>query len=186
MKSYWDKRAIVHDMDAVGHIGLDQEVNEIIFGNFASVLRRACNGDKLGSIIDLGCGVGRWGTVLAKLGVYTTCVDFSSEMLNRNPSSDEVKVLADIASLPFEDDEYDTAFCCTVLQHVIDDELCIEAIREAQRVAKKFILIEAMCNWEGMEHIVYRPVSWYMKQLGTGVEKVRRAVYPHYLVWWSK
>jgi len=184
LKDYWNKRAIVHDMDAVGHIGMDQQQNEIIFGNFISTLRRACNGTDLGMIVDLGCGVGRWKSILGSYGVYAAGVDFSREMLQRNPSS-EVFV-SDICTLPFDDKEFDTAFICTVLQHLVDDEMCVKAIEEAQRVSKRLIMIEAMCNWTPLEHIAYRQVPWYLEKLGRGVKMVRKAYEPHYLVWWEQ
>lgn len=185
MKDYWNKRALVHNMDSVGHIGLDQHQNEITFGNFVSTLRRACNGQDLGVMVDLGCGVGRWETILnGSFGSYAAGVDFSLEMLRRNPSSK--KFLADITSLPFDDNEFETAFCCTVLQHIVEDEKCAQAIKEAQRVAKRFIIIEAMCGWQNLEHVVYRQVPWYLRQLGRGVKKVRKAKEPHYLVWWEQ
>jgi ubiquinone/menaquinone biosynthesis C-methylase UbiE len=57
-----------------------------------------------GTIVDLGCGNGRF-LAYADLGV-----DFGKEMLKRAKSKKKYLVLASILCLPFRDESFDTSF----------------------------------------------------------------------------
>jgi SAM-dependent methyltransferase len=80
--------------------------------------------------LDLGCGEGRFGRVLAALGHRVVAVDASPAMVERACETLEA-VVADAASLPFEDGACDLVTAFMSLQDVDDLR---GAVREAGRV----------------------------------------------------
>lgn len=77
------------------------------------------------SVLDVGCGTGRWSFRLAAAGALVTGIDFSTGMLEKahaKPGADGLRfVQHDLAKpLPFEDNAFDGIVCCLVLEHVAE------------------------------------------------------------------
>ena len=96
------------------------------------------------SVLDVGCGVGHWGTLLASVlspAASITGVDREDEWVDAATRRAAALGLADrcsyrpgvVESLPFDDATFDLVTCQTVLIHVRDPRA---AIREMLRVTK--------------------------------------------------
>jgi SAM-dependent methyltransferase len=102
---------------------------------------------KLGAVhdvLDVGCGVGHWGMLLAHLipkGARVTGVDREAVWVERANARARERGIADgfsylqgdATKLPFADDMFDLTTCQTVLIHMSDPGA---AIREMRRVTK--------------------------------------------------
>lgn len=86
-----------------------------------------------GATLDLGCGEGRGGVALHRLGHRTVGVDSSPSLarLAAETGAYHQAVVADAASLPFDDASFDLAIAFMSLQDMDDAP---EAVREAARV----------------------------------------------------
>jgi SAM-dependent methyltransferase len=84
------------------------------------------------TVIDVGCGTGRWTARLSAFGV-----DRSPEMLrrgSRNPSLRDHLLLADAAALPFASGVADLTLCSFAVSYISDLRA---ATREMARVTKR-------------------------------------------------
>lgn len=73
------------------------------------------------SLLDVGCGAGRFTEVALAVGAHVTAVDYSSAVdacwQNHGPHPRLNVVQADIYRLPFPEPSFDYVFCLGVLQH---------------------------------------------------------------------
>jgi SAM-dependent methyltransferase len=76
------------------------------------------------SVLDVGCGAGRFAEVPLNLGSRVVAIDYSSAvdacMANLGPSPRLDVVQADIYKLPFKDASFSYVYCFGVLQHTPD------------------------------------------------------------------
>lgn len=93
-------------------------------------------GEKNETVLELGCGPGRYAAMLSSLGYSVTGVDPSSfpawEMIRRHTNArlmDEVFA----EDLPFEDESFDNVACLGALLYFADSE---KALAEIRRVLK--------------------------------------------------
>jgi SAM-dependent methyltransferase len=104
-------------------------------------------------VLDVGCGVGRWSRMLAARGAQVTGVDLSPTMVEqarRRAAADGVADrcqfhVQDLSRLDV-DGPFDLVLGVTVLQHILDPELLLSAVRGMrQRLAPggRMILLEA-------------------------------------------
>ncbi len=95
--------------------------------------------DKLGKILDLGCGSGRNCIKLNKNEEYY-CLDFSSEMLKKakeNLKNQDVKfILSETNNIPFEDNFFDSCICYAVLHCIREKEKRTQTLQEIYRTLK--------------------------------------------------
>ena len=100
--------------------------------------------DAVRDVLDVGCGVGHWGAVLANVlpaearitGIdrEATWVEKASERAKRRPSPARFSYrVGEVQKLPFPDDTFDLTTCQTVLIHVPDPAA---ALAEMIRVTK--------------------------------------------------
>jgi SAM-dependent methyltransferase len=88
------------------------------------------------TILDVGCGDGRITNELAhKYNIIG--MDISREALRHVKMR---KVLAKIEQIPFQKQSFDLILCTEVIEHLHDTILC-KAIREIERVSKKYIFL---------------------------------------------
>ena len=91
-------------------------------------------GDK---ILDVGCGSGIWlDRLRQQFGVDGVGVDISTNSLKdaAHASSEDIAFVGgDISHLPFKDGFFDAVFSLDVLEHVVEQDLCL---REMVRVLK--------------------------------------------------
>ena len=100
-----------------------------MIGNFQEYL------NKDDAILDVGAGTCNVYEILSKQGYQITALDVENLSF-----VDHVKpVIYDGTTMPFVDNQFDTALILTVLHHTPEPE---KILQEAQRVAKRMILIE--------------------------------------------
>lgn len=93
-------------------------------------------------VLDVGCGPGRFTLELARLGAQIVAVDISPGQLELHRSyttklgsAVEDRVVADVLSLPFEDDAFDVTVCYGgAISYVLDR--APEAVAELARVTR--------------------------------------------------
>ena len=96
-----------------------------------------------GKVLDAGCGYGRW----AKLFDEYTGIDFSPDFIEiakkKNPG--KLFIRADLKNIPFEDKEFDWAFCVSI-KKMVEDNLGSDSWKQMQeelkRVAKNVLILE--------------------------------------------
>lgn len=97
----------------------------------------ACSGDISGlAVLDIGCGEGRFGRMLAERGAVVTGLDPCAPLIaaaqDRSPTS--LYTVGGAENLPFRDRVFDAAIMYLVLIDVFDFR---KAIREAHRVLRE-------------------------------------------------
>jgi ubiquinone/menaquinone biosynthesis C-methylase UbiE len=86
-----------------------------------------------GRVLEVGCGAGELAEQLVALGIDVTAIDTSQRMVDLTRARGVKAQVADIQSLPFEDDAFDCVVAGWVLYHVVDRA---HAIRECARVLR--------------------------------------------------
>jgi len=88
------------------------------------------------TILDAGCGKGRFSKILANKGGVVTGVDLSNELLKvaKNKIKNANFIIGNILDLEFLDNSFDYIICVEALEHVPDTD---KAIKEMVRVLKK-------------------------------------------------
>jgi len=130
-KKYWDKRALSWDVQATDEPWDSEEVKKMI--------------DKLPekpqSVLDMGCGNGKWFPLLSQFGEYE--------------GFDIAKKLVDIAKKKYPkgkfkvgkvetykaDKKFDLAFSYTTLEHIVDADFP-KAVKNIKKLANYLLLIE--------------------------------------------
>lgn len=104
-----------------------KEVTFSFLGNLSAV-----------TIVDIGCGIGRFSGELARKGKKVYAVDISHSMLRRAKEAITVGnvyfLLASALELPLRENIADLTFGVTVLEHLVDDELFRATIEEIKRI----------------------------------------------------
>lgn len=123
---------------------LTESEREMIFKDYFSVFpwadlpANACGAD-------IGCGSGRWATVVADRVAQLCCVDASSEALevakkNLAGRANVTFMKADVGNLPFVDGELDFAYSLGVLHHVPDPQKAIANVARALKSGAPFLV----------------------------------------------
>lgn len=89
------------------------------------------------TMLEVGAGNGFFSHTFSK-EFELTALDFSQNMLDKNPLPAERKVLGDGEPLPFEENTFDVVLCGSLLHHL---ERPIDAVREMTRVARRFVVL---------------------------------------------
>ncbi len=98
------------------------------------------------SVLDIGCGVGRWSGLMSALGGDVTGIDLQAETLvdnrRRFPACRFLEMTAD--SLALRAESFDVAVSVTVIQHMPDDaqEAALSEIRRVLRAGGCLVLLE--------------------------------------------
>jgi ubiquinone/menaquinone biosynthesis C-methylase UbiE len=95
------------------------------------------------SVLDAGCGYGRWAQ---RFNNYMG-VDFSPDFIAkaRKENHDKLFMVANLKELPFSDKTFDVAFCVSIKKMIIDnlgEDEWFHMEQELKRVAKKVLLLE--------------------------------------------
>jgi 2-polyprenyl-3-methyl-5-hydroxy-6-metoxy-1,4-benzoquinol methylase len=132
-RAYWEQRAqrfagVGAGLGAVCSYGMPEFYNRYIYVTQWLALRPWLRGAAGTKVLDVGCGVGRWTTRLARAGCAVTAVDVAMSMVaqarhrvTRDGVADRCRfVVADVAGLMLNE-RFDRIFVVTVLQHILDD-----------------------------------------------------------------
>jgi glycosyltransferase involved in cell wall biosynthesis/SAM-dependent methyltransferase len=184
MINIWDQRASRLQHRSVGYHSwnetrFEEETKrwwERLYAHFLSL-----SAEEVHSILDFGCGVGRFSTRLASCGLEVTGADISLRMLQlANKSTVSGLKLLQIspnAPLPFASGAFDALWICTVLQH-IHDSMFTEITKELRRVLKQDALLLICENteqrkgrWSKSGHVIFRRPNEYIAHF-TGISIV--------------
>lgn len=94
----------------------------------ATVLLRIVKHYIAGDILDIGAGSGALIKLLKSKGFVAKGVDLYS-------TSDDISQ-GTITDMPFADESFNTAFCCDVIEHLVDEQID-KGLKETARVLKK-------------------------------------------------
>jgi SAM-dependent methyltransferase len=94
-----------------------------------------CREPGIRSVLEIGCGAGRDGALLAKAGLEYVGVDASREAVTVCRELGLVASQASATALPFEPDRFDAAWCMSTLMHLPGDDLA-RALDELRRVVR--------------------------------------------------
>jgi SAM-dependent methyltransferase len=145
-EDYWDKVALEARLkirtsgsyDNWLAIYTDARVSSLL----VDALRQYQNGNG-GSLLDLGCGSGKWVSLFAKRFPKMTMlgIDLSKQMLELAKMQTNKQKNIGLANmnatrLAISDDRFELITTVTVLQHIADDNSWRAAIREIVRVTK--------------------------------------------------
>ncbi|HXH78486.1 class I SAM-dependent methyltransferase [Nocardioides sp.] len=108
-----------------------------------------CGDEGLSSVVEVGCGAGRDGTVLHAAGLDYAGVDFTSAAARMCSGLGLKAVQASAVTLPFADGSFDAAWSMSTLMHLPADGMRT-ALAEMQRVVRPRGLIEVGI-WGGTE-----------------------------------
>lgn len=129
--------------------------------------------DKSGSLLDVSCGRGELMQAAADMGFSPVA---GTEAVPELCSYCVIQ--AQIHDLPFDDKSFDVVTCIDVIEHILEPDI-VPALRELERVARKFVLIAAAdypTYWDGVNlHPSARPYSaWHELFSKTFTGKVTR------------
>jgi ubiquinone/menaquinone biosynthesis C-methylase UbiE len=100
-------------------------------------LVRRSLGPGVRTLLEVGAGSGFLSLPLSE--VYDlTCLDFSENMLSKNPLPADRKVVGRAEDLPFSDDSFDAVLCANLLHHLEEPQL---AVVEMRRVARRHLIL---------------------------------------------
>jgi SAM-dependent methyltransferase len=111
------------------------------------------------SLLDVGCGVGRFNDLLLNRCGKVMGVDSCKDMISKNTN---ISVLSPITKLPFPDDKFDAALSVWTLQflNVEDMETAIAEISRVLKTGSSMFLIEQM-SIKGYDQVPARVPSVY-------------------------
>jgi 2-polyprenyl-3-methyl-5-hydroxy-6-metoxy-1,4-benzoquinol methylase len=120
------------------------------------------------TVLEVGCGAGRFTEILLKHGAVVVSVDLSSAIeanaANFPPGPDHRVAQADVRTLPFGRCQFDGVFCLGVVQHTPDPEETIAALYEQVRPG----------GWLAIDHYAISPSSWTWLGVHAARQVVRR------------
>jgi SAM-dependent methyltransferase len=174
-KNYWSEVAAkFRSADATGfapvlHPGAPEWFNRVIDSQQLRAVKRALalsTARRSSSVLDVGCGSGRWVRRYQAFGYRATGLDATQTMLQiaRDQKTSAQLISGEAQRLPFADFSFDCVSDITVVQH-IPFSLQPLAISEMMRVLRpdgSLILIE-LIRGEGL-HIFPRPPEDWIRQ----------------------
>lgn len=145
LAEYWDQRARDYasrgaGLRAVCSYGMPSFYNGYIHLTQHLALARHLRVDAGTSVLDLGCGIGRWSRLLARRGANVTGVDVSASMLEearkrtaKEGLTDRIDYqVGDLSTFNLER-TFDLVLSVTVVQHILDEDAFALAIRNVAR-----------------------------------------------------
>jgi SAM-dependent methyltransferase len=170
VEAKYEARASLDPLRAVLDAG-DPDNRKNAFVDFLE--KRALEGvlgrRRIGTAVDLGCGVGRFFPLLSSRAGAVVGVDATEALLRAVPRGGEAGrarlVRGSAVAIPLRDASADLVFCSSVLIHVTDERDLASVAAEVRRVLRpggRFVAIEHITPRPGSERregIVYRSLS---------------------------
>lgn len=109
------------------------------------------------SILDAGCGGGRYAKVCGEAGAtvfgadHTQAVDKAAELCRHLPNVQFVQ--ADLKHLPFEPESFDAVFSIGVMHHDVNTRAVFEAVAQMVKPGGKYVVWLYRRNWAWQEWI---------------------------------
>jgi SAM-dependent methyltransferase len=171
---YWERRVRDHGRRAVLNLGHSDEEFERFTAwqsdQLFPSLRAQLRGDEK-SILDFGCGAGRFTPELARLiGGRAIGVDPIPRLLEMASKAEgvEYKIVRD-GILPLSDASIDAAWICIVLSSITDPDALALSAREIERVLVPgglVFLVENVEDKPDKPTFCFRPESFYRDLFG--------------------
>ena len=166
---WWQRRARRRGARAV--VNLQHHNVAEITAYQKSVLYPLFNAERRGderSILDFGCGTGRFTPDLADLtGAHVVGVDPIAQLIALAPSHPNVEYrLLKRGTIPAADHEFDIVWICLVLIGITDEHALTRAIAEIRRVLRPgglVFLVENTHQRGNLPHHIYRPIEFYTR-----------------------
>lgn len=138
-KKYWDRRASKEGLKSVmQRPEMDLAEQRMI----STVLNDLQGGD---SVLDFGCGIGRFFPLLKKRFKVVWATDFSEEMLRRAKESNGDGVqfcsIDSFINYPFSANSFDAVFCFTVLLHITSDREWKQTLKKLFAISIRYLII---------------------------------------------
>jgi SAM-dependent methyltransferase len=130
------------------------------------------------SVLDLGCGRGRWSKEYARRGAELTGVDISAEAVSL--LADEMPkhhfISQDITSLSFPDESFDIVNSVTVLQHMPDwkQRVALTLLSRWLKRGGYVVLLENVLAFDAPHVFPHRANEWIEMVEATGLKCVYR------------
>ena len=130
-KKYWENRAKDWDIQATDEPFDTEEIKKVIDSL----------PEKPKSILDMGCGNGKWFPLLSQFGEYEG-FDISSELIKIAMKKHSMgNFFTGNVETYKSDKKFDLAFSYTVLEHIVDKDFP-KAVENIKKLAKYILLVE--------------------------------------------
>jgi len=143
---------------------------------FNNALIKAMEGTNPGTILDFGCGVGRFVETALTHATHYVGADINKEALEYAPnfvSASFVDLSED--RIPLENETFDSAMCVTVLQHIVDTDQFNTWSSEISRVVKPggyfYIIDDASQRRKMGSHMKIRGPQIISEALGAEIDE---------------
>jgi len=120
--------------------------------NKTAVLVEFLKNESKGLALNIGCGAGLQTKKLADAGFEVISTDISLDLLKL---VDGKAILADASHLPFKESKFDYVVCMDVLEHLDDDDSCIDNMHYIMKSSGKLLLSIPMLNYP----VIYDPIN---------------------------
>lgn len=152
---YWDQRAQEYGNSRRGYKAVCSYGSPYLYNKYIDLVQKKGFYQMLKAVdiqgktvLDIGCGVGRWCRILVKRGAAVTGADISAEMIKyaRKNTSEQVSfVNAPVAGIALPKASFEIVTSVTVLQHVTDTAEFKKSICNLVRMVKphgKLLILE--------------------------------------------
>lgn len=167
---YWEDRAERYGERSVLNLSHSPEemkaVKDMQVNALFPLLKKQLNGTEK-TLLDFGCGPGRFDAELAELtGCNIIAADPIEYLLQLAPPDPRVsyKKISN-GRIPAEDESFDIIWICLVLGGIVTEKALYQTIKELNRVAKKGALLLLVENTTDQKDIMtwkYRPKQTYI------------------------
>ncbi|MGZ3752871.1 MAG: class I SAM-dependent methyltransferase [Mucilaginibacter sp.] len=167
---YWEERAKQYGERSVLNLSHSAEemkaVKDLQITTLFPLLKKQLTGTEK-TLLDFGCGPGRFDTELAELtGCTVTAADPIEYLLQLAPADPRVsyKKISN-GRIPAEDESFDIIWICLVLGGIVTEKTLHHTIKELSRVAKKNSLLFLVENTTEQKDIMtwkYRSKQAYI------------------------
>ena len=144
----------------ISEVRLKRCIGEEIFSNL-----------KGKTILEAGCGAGRFTEVLLSKKSYVMSIDMSNAVeanqLNFPQNSYHNIAQADICSLPFMPNQFDLVICIGVIQHTKNPELALKSLYQQLKPGGWLIVDHYAFSWSHETQIAKKIARFFLKRMST-------------------